>query len=161
MAKTTTTKKKKELILPHPRESEVIKFWISGRGIGKARPRFDRRTSRAYLPGNYKQWKKHAYDSVLAANLPELPKPCEIFCYFVNFLSSDSDNLSGAVMDAMQDAKVIDGDSSSYVLHSDGQFCTLTPKKGEEKKIGILVKVYPCQLRELPPEFLEGVRIFS
>jgi hypothetical protein len=73
---------------------------------------------------NYKDWINYAADVIhyQAQFFPPAPKPSKIVSKFVNFFSSDSDNLQGGVLDAMNGV-YLEGDSSSFVTGSRGKFC--------------------------------------
>lgn len=117
-------------------------IWLPGRGVGKARPRFSK--GRVYTADKYGQWKREAIARLLTLKLPPAPKPCFIECYFVNFLSSDADNLQGAVMDAMVQAEYLKNDSSSYVVGCSRVF--VKQGRGKGKAIGILIRVTPASI---------------
>ncbi len=94
----------------------------------------------------YGAWKSDAVLQLIRLNLPEAPKPARIECYFVNFASSDVDNLVGAVLDALVQGGVLGNDSSSYITAASGTFARTKGKRGEEKPIGVLVRILPAQI---------------
>lgn len=135
----------------------VVQFWLPGKGIGKARGRYSSVTKTVYLPENYALWKQTAFcyirTQMMLYDIWEAPKPVSITCDFVNFRSSDSDNLTGSVLDVLVDAQFLGNDSSSNVVESSGRFVKVRKKRGEDKKVGILVKVYAkkdIEIIELP-----------
>jgi hypothetical protein len=88
-----------------------------------------------------------------ALRLPPAPVPAKVDCYFVNFLSSDSDNLTGAVLDALVEAGILQNDSSSYVIASTGAFAKTRKRKGRDKPLGILIRIFPAQVEHLDLDF--------
>jgi Holliday junction resolvase RusA-like endonuclease len=135
-------------------------LWLAGRGVGKARPRFGR-GGKVYTSDQYGFWKKDAIAQIKSLNLPPAPKPCYVECYFVNFLSSDADNLQGAVLDAMVQAEFLQNDSSSYVVGCSGIFVKQPKEKKLEKAIGILIRVTPANVSILSDTFnrMSGTRM--
>lgn len=130
-------------------------FWLPGKGIGKARPRANFITQTVYMPENYTDWKDFAIDVIklqMRSHLLPAPKPCRVECQFINFWSSDSDNLVGSVMDSLVKAEYMGGDSSSYVNACRGEFVKIRKKRNQPKVKGILVKIFPTKppLIELP-----------
>lgn len=120
---------------------EQIILWIPGRGVGKGRPRFSP-SGRVYTGDRYGKWKREAISHLRSQyGDVSLPAPCEISCYFVNFLSSDSDNLIGSVLDALVQAELIQNDSSSFVTGVRGHFTQIAKPRGKEKPLGILISV--------------------
>ncbi len=134
----------------------MIEIWISGRGVGKARPRFGR-GGVVHTASRYAQWKNDAVVQIKALRLPPAPVPAKVDCYFVNFLSSDSDNLTGAVLDALVEAGVLQNDSSSYVIASTGAFAKTRKRSGQEKPLGILIRISPAQVEHLDFDITNAV----
>ncbi|MFL9455980.1 MULTISPECIES: RusA family crossover junction endodeoxyribonuclease [Nostocales] len=81
-----------------------MKIWIEGRGIGKARPRFSSRGRVVHTETRYSHWKKDTVKQIKSLGLPRVLVPVKVDCWFVNFFSSDSDNLVGGILDAMVEA---------------------------------------------------------
>lgn len=129
-----------------------ILLWLPGKAPGKARPRYSKKTRKFHLPQNYVQWKNNAIVHIKSNNFKVLPQPCFIECKFVNFASSDSDNLTGSILDAFVDAGILSGDSKSYVTGSLGRFWKIRKQRGKDKVIGILVIVTPADIEYLPEE---------
>jgi hypothetical protein len=127
-------------------------IWLPGRGIGKARPRFSKGV--VYTSHKYAAWKRQAIASIRKLKLSPAPKPCFVECFFVNFLSSDADNLQGSVLDALVQAGYLENDSSSYVIGSSGLFVKQKKERDKEKVQGILVRVSPALLQDIL--FFEG-----
>jgi hypothetical protein len=119
-------------------------FWLEGRGIGKARPRFS--SGIVHTCPRYGRWKFDAIATIKKLRLPGAPKPCFVECFFVNFLSSDADNLQGSVLDAMVQAGYLENDSSSFVVGCSGVFVKQRKVRNQEKTVGILVRVKPALL---------------
>lgn len=123
----------------------MLEFWISGRAIGKARPRFGKNGA-VHTASAYGAWKNDAVVQLLRLNLPEAPRPARIECFFVNFASSDSDNLTGSVLDALVESGTLAGDSSSFVIESNGKFVKTRKKRGQDKPVGVLVRISSAQI---------------
>ena len=121
---------------------DIIKteIWIPGRGVGKGRPRFSS-SGKVHTGDRYGKWKRETI-KYLNSTYPGLTiqTPTYIQCYFVNFLSSDADNLIGSVLDALVQAEIIENDSSSYVPGCSGEFVKIGKPRGLEKPLGILIK---------------------
>ena len=139
-----------------PSPAPIAKFWIPGVGIGKARPSLHWHRGEVYADysDNYKDWINYAADVIhyQAQFFPPAPKPAKIVSKFVNFFSSDSDNLQGGVLDAMNGV-YLEGDSSSFVTGSRGKFCKTRKRRGQLLEVGILVEVYPGGVLELQSGF--------
>ncbi len=127
-------------------------FWLSGRGVGKARPRTNCRTGMIYTAQKYGDWKENAISAIALQmqNYPPAPIPCRVECQFINFFSSDADNLQGSVLDALVQANYLENDSSSFVSSCSGTFFKVRKRHNQPKPQGILVKVTPAEI-----EFLE------
>jgi Holliday junction resolvase RusA-like endonuclease len=131
--------------------SEDIVFWIPGRAIGKARPRSNFKTKTIFTSPKYRFCKNKAIAAIALQQifLPPAPKPCEVKCLFVNFFSSDSDNLTGMILDALVDAKFLKEDSSGFVADSGGKFCKVKKKRNEEKIQGTLVTITKAEIQTI------------
>jgi len=75
--------------------------------------------------------------------------PAKVDCFFVNFFSSDSDNLTGSVLDALVEAEILQNDSSGYVVASTGTFVKTRKRRGQDKPVGILIRITPAQIEYL------------
>ena len=137
----------------------MIEIWIAGRGIGKARPRFGRNGA-IHTASRYGEWKRDAILQMLGLELPPVPTPAKINCFFVNFFSSDSDNLVGSVLDALVQASVLQNDSSSYVVESTGKFVKTRKQRGQDKPVGILVRISQAQVEYFDLEVSDQTRQF-
>ncbi|WP_414588746.1 hypothetical protein [Scytonema sp. PCC 10023] len=126
----------------------MIEIWLHGRGLGKARPRFGR-GGVVHTASRYSQWKNDAVLQMKALNLPPAPVPAKVDCFFVNFFSSDSDNLTGSVLDALVEAEILQNDSSGYVVASTGTFVKTRKRRGQDKPVGILIRITPAQIEYL------------
>jgi len=124
------------------------RIWIPGRGVGKARPRLGR-GGIIFTENRYGAWKREAARVIRELNLKPAPQPCFVECYFVNFFSSDSDNLIGSVLDCLVEAGVLANDSSGYVVGCSGEFVKQRKERNQDKQVGILVIITPAQLRSL------------
>ncbi len=116
----------------------MIEIWLDGRGIGKARPRFGR-GGVVHTALRYGQWKNDAILQMKALSLPPAPIPARVDCTFVNFFSSDSDNLIGSVLDALVESDILQNDSSGYVVASTGTFAKTRKHRGQDRPVGILI----------------------
>lgn len=118
-----------------------IEIWLPGRGVGKGRPRFSR-NGKVHTSDRYGKWKREAI-KYLQSTYPglKIDPPVQVDCYFVNFLSSDADNLIGSVLDALVQSEILENDSSSYVVGCSGEFVKIGKPRGLEKPLGVLVKV--------------------
>ena len=125
----------------------MIEIWISGRAVGKARPRLSRYG--VHTPTRYAEWKRNTILQLMALKLPPAPIPAKVDCFFVNFLSSDTDNLTGALLDSLVEAGVLKNDSSSFVASSSGTFVKTCKKRGRDKPLGVLVQIAPMQVELL------------
>jgi Endodeoxyribonuclease RusA len=123
-------------------------IWIPGRAIGKARPRFSSQGI-VYTSERYRNWKTSTIVLIKSLNLQPAPKPCFIECFFVNFFSSDADNVQGAVIDSLVQAEYLENDSCSYVVGCSGLFVKQRKRRNEQKSVGVLVQVYPASVRSL------------
>ena len=126
----------------------MIEIWLEGRGVGKARPRFGR-GGVVHTADRYREWKRNAILQMKALDLLPGPIPAKVDCFFVNFFSSDSDNLTGSVLDALVEAEVLQNDSSGYVVASTGTFVKTRKRRGQDKPVGILVRISPAQIEYL------------
>lgn len=149
-------------------------IWIEGRGIGKARPRGSSRVvkkngkhivvTKFHTESKYRQWTNNAISQIVKQNIPKFTKPVSICCKFINFKSSDTDNITGAILDALVKSKIIQNDSSSYVTKSSGEFSKLRKVKKLSKKIGILVEIEEMEIGEIDPDlasFIQNSNTFS
>jgi hypothetical protein len=68
---------------------------------------------------------------------------------FVNFFSSDSDNLIGSVLDALVESDILQNDSSGYVVASTGTFAKTRKHRGQDRPVGILIRITPAQIEYL------------
>lgn len=97
-------------------KSKQIVFWISGRVIPKARPRIT--STKAYLPSNYREWRRMA-EIVIASQIVNKSKlPLAIALIEVNLTGKhrgDLDNLAGSCMDALVSAGILADDNVNCV----------------------------------------------
>jgi hypothetical protein len=132
-------------------EIKLIEIWLQGRGVGKARPRFGR-GGVIHTASRYGEWKNGAVLQLVALKLPPAPVPARVDCTFVNFFSSDADNLSGSVLDSLVEAGVLQNDSSSYVVSCSGSFARTRKRRGQDKPVGILIRITPAEIEYLDLE---------
>jgi Holliday junction resolvase RusA-like endonuclease len=154
----------------YPKEMKTL-IWIEGRGMGKARPRGSSRVTRKngrniavtkfHTCSKYRQWTNDVIRQIAKQNTLKFTKPVSICCNFVNFKSSDTDNITGAILDALVKSKVIGNDSASYVVKSAGEFSKLRKIRNSPKQIGILVEIEEREIKELEPELANFIRGFG
>ena len=118
---------------------KTVKFWLPGRVVPKARPRFH--GGKISLPRNYRGWKNIAYLEIIS-QLQENGKSellitkAEVEMQFIGSHRGDLDNLAGAVLDILCETKIIRDDRVSCISrllieHEPGGVC------------GVWVKVNP------------------
>ena len=118
---------------------KTVKFWLPGRVVPKARPRFH--GGKISLPRNYRGWKNTAYLEIIS-QLEEngikelLIGKAEVEMQFIGSHRGDLDNLAGAVLDILCETKIIRDDRVSCISrllieHEPGRVC------------GVWVKVNP------------------
>lgn len=91
-------------------------FWLPGKVSPKARPRFN--SGQAYLPQNYRQWKKDALVEVLCqlgdgADLPLTTAQVEVS--LTGKHRGDLDNIVGSILDVLVEAGVLVDDRVNCV----------------------------------------------
>jgi Holliday junction resolvase RusA-like endonuclease len=93
---------------------EHFVFRISGRVVPKARPRINGK--KAYLPSNYRLWRSTALIELHEQSKLSIPlKSASIGIQFFGNHQGDLDNLAGAVLDALVEAKIILDDRLTVV----------------------------------------------
>jgi Holliday junction resolvase RusA-like endonuclease len=118
---------------------KTVKFWLPGRVVPKARPRFN--GGNISLPRNYRGWKNTAYLEIIS-QLEEngikelLITKAEVEMQFIGSHRGDLDNLAGSVLDILCETKIIRDDRVSCISrlvieHEPGSVC------------GVWVKVNP------------------
>jgi Holliday junction resolvase RusA-like endonuclease len=135
----------------------IARFWVPGRGVGKGRPQIHWHAGQTYVDysQNYKDWLNFAADAIhyQAQFFSRPDQPVAIQCAFVNFGSSDADNLVGASLDAMTDL-YLQGDSASFVTGVRGRFASTPKRSGFDREVGVLIEVYPAgTIQFLSPGF--------
>jgi len=93
---------------------DAYKFIINGKCIPKARPRF---SGHAYTPIKYKEWKDNAIKELIFQYDGKPLTSTSIDIGFNGNHRGDLDNLAGAVLDALSQAKIIRDDSLKHVRH--------------------------------------------
>jgi Holliday junction resolvase RusA-like endonuclease len=104
-----------ELIAPHPvRCASPIALELFGPIVPKARPRFGR-NGHAFTPGGYRTWKLTAIDQLHRqwGDSPILDTPVEVAIILAgrHQRGGDSDNIAGAILDALVQAKILKSDN--------------------------------------------------
>ena len=118
---------------------KTVKFWLPGRVVPKARPRFH--GGKISLPRNYRGWKNTAYLEIIS-QLQEngidelLITKAEVEMQFIGSHRGDLDNLAGSLLDILCETKIIRDDRVSCISrlvieHEPGGVC------------GVWVKVNP------------------
>lgn len=120
---------------------KTITIWLENKIKGKARPRFNAQTGATYHSGDYRKFKAELIYYFQSLELPKFDKPVQISCLFVNFFTSDSDNLQGSITDALVQAGVIKNDGANPLPKSSGEFVTTTKKRGVDKEVGVIVEI--------------------
>lgn len=137
-------------------EEPIAKFWVPGPGVGKARPQLHWHHGQVYVDysQNYKDWINFAADVIhyQAQFFPSIDGPVAVQATFVNFFSSDADNLVAAGLDAMVGV-CLKGDSKSFVTGARGRFASTSSRPGMDKEVGILFEIYPGGVQSLSPGF--------
>lgn len=146
-------------------------IWIEGRGMGKARPRGSSRVVRKngkyiavttfHTCPKYRKWTNDVIRQIAKQKTPKFTKPVSVSCNFVNFRSSDADNIAGAILDALVKSEIIGNDSASYVVKSAGEFSKLRKIRNSPKYIGILVEIEEREIQELDSELANFIRGFG
>lgn len=121
-------------------QSKQIKFWIPGRVVPKARPRFS--GGRTLLPANYRHWRWTAeleliHQTTEKAWLP-ITLPFQQALIEVNLSGKhrgDLDNLAGSCLDALVSAGVLSDDNVNCVPS-----LTVTYQPAGELGVSIVVK---------------------
>lgn len=142
---------------PEPELELVTRMLIPGKAMGKARPRKSSRTNRMHMPANYVRWQSSAVKAIKMQieDMPPAPMPAVIRCSFVNFLSSDTDNLVGSVLDALVKAGYLQNDSSSFVIESSGKFVKTKKRRGVPREKGVIIEVYKGYTTELEADIFD------
>ena len=94
------------------------KFWLNGRVVPKARPRFY--GGNISLPKNYRLWKNTAYLEIISQleknGINELLiRKTEVEMQLIGTHRGDLDNLAGAVLDILCETKVVVDDRVSCI----------------------------------------------
>lgn len=124
---------------------QKITIWLENKIKGKARPRFNIQTGTTYHSADYRKFKSELIFYLQSLELPKFDKPVHISCLFVNFFTSDSDNLQGSITDALVQAGVIKNDGATPLPKSSGEFVTTIKKRGVDKEIGVIVEITEVQ----------------
>ena len=112
-------------------QSRSLKFWLPGRVVPKARPRFN--GGNISLPRNYRGWKNTAYLEIISQledNVKSklLIKKAAVEMQFLGSHRGDLDNLAGAVLDILCETKIVVDDRVSCISrlvieHEPGSVC--------------------------------------
>ena len=117
--------------------NQPFSFEIPWRGKPKPRPRFTSDTEhKAYNPDDYMAWKENIAELMLVKGLPSAHGKVRLDLLFrsenvnvrvipiigdrqrAKYVMADIDNLSGGIMDALQDAGTIGNDRNVLELHA-------------------------------------------
>lgn len=118
-----------------------LTIWIDYKIKGKARPRFNAQTGATYHSSDYRQFKAGLIYYFQSLELEKFEKPVHISCLFVNFFTSDSDNLQGSITDALVQSGMIKNDGAVPLPKSSGEFVTTTKKRGVDKEVGVVIEI--------------------
>jgi len=96
----------------------IAEFEINGIICPKARPRFN--GSQAYLPEKYRIWKEKTIIELLQQARTKsiktpIDQPIYLIVRYFGHANSDADNVSGSIMDALTDAKIIVDDNLNHI----------------------------------------------
>lgn len=119
--------------------SKLIKFWIPGRVIPKARPRIT--STQAYLPTNYREWRRMAELAIVSQIVNKSKLPLNVALIEVILTGKhrgDLDNLAGSCLDALVSAGVLIDDNVNCVPR-------LTVTYEPTGKLGVLIVVKPVK----------------
>lgn len=129
-------------------------IWLPGKGKGKARPR---KCGNAYvLPKDYRDAKDRTVTQMILQCIDPIDYPCKITCYFVNFKSSDCDNLIGFYLDALVQAGVLQNDSSSHVVGCSGRFVQTSNRKQRKSCIGTVIQIEKADIGSIDLDAVLG-----
>jgi len=100
-----------------PTQTKVLRFWLTGKLVPKARPRFN--GTQAFLPSGYRGWKTSAYLEIWH-QLSQHPKMqpirrASVEIQLVGKHRGDLDNAAGSVLDVLVEAGVLVDDRLSCV----------------------------------------------
>lgn len=66
----------------------------------------------------------------------------------------------GSVLDALVQASVLQNDSASYVVESTGKFVKTRKQRGQDKPVGILVRISQAEVEYFDLDVSEQIRQF-
>ena len=109
------------IVIPPDAGEVLAELWLEGRVIPKKRARTFKQGKRTIttLPDNYRKWKQSAIASLRKQSRYHrlnVEPPIEVYAWFLGFAAGDTDNLKGAIMDALVGAAIIPDDSPTYSL---------------------------------------------
>lgn len=97
-------------------KSYTLTLWLPGKVAPKARPRFN--SGQAYLPQNYRGWKRDAVIEVLCQISKRLDLPlttAKVEVLLSGKHRGDLDNLAGSILDVLVEAGVLVDDRVNCV----------------------------------------------
>lgn len=130
---------------------EPISFFLPGRIIPKARPRFNGFV--AHLPTNYRVWKSNANIIIQSYGFKAIAVPVYLKVIIVGFKRGDCDNILGSIQDALVDAGVLPNDGINQIPKASIEYQDSPRKiKNKPKLVGALVSLshYMIQTFMLP-----------
>ena len=97
---------------------KTLKFWLPGKVVPKARPRFH--DGKISLPKNYRGWKNTAHLELISQlqnnGIKKLSiEKAAVEMQFVGTHRGDLDNLAGAVLDILCETKIVVDDRVSCI----------------------------------------------
>lgn len=120
-------------------QARSLKFWLPGRVVPKARPRFN--GGNISLPRNYRLWKNTAHLEIIS-QLEEngifelLIQKAAVEMQFKGAHRGDLDNLAGSVLDILCETKIVVDDRVSCISR-------LVVEHEPVGKCGVRVEVKP------------------
>jgi len=119
---------------------EVVELEIEGLIKPKARPRFNGETT--YLPEDYRQWKETTTIELIRQiknKKIEVPikGPIHLVIEYYGRAQGDLDNIAGAIMDALVNAKIIDNDNVKHIPKLSIEF-----ERTSIKSARTIIKIY-------------------
>lgn len=117
----------------------MLKFWIPGSVVPKARPRVTRNGT--YFPRRYQSWRCMAEVKIISSFEPDIQKilpieKAEIRITLQGKHNGDPDNLAGSCLDSLVSAKVLLDDRLSCLPR-------LSIEHVSKGKTGVLIEVFP------------------
>ena len=112
----------------------MLQFVLKGLVVPKARPKFNQ--GQAYLPENYRIWQEKAIIELIEQKQKTTMKypiktSIKLHITYKGHANADADNIAGAIMDVLQQAKIIQNDNLKYIQELKLEFSKTTKKQAE------------------------------